>query len=134
MRYEVELVSDLYEAGRRDDGHPYVSERYFAQLTNSNGRRWRHNFAVSGAINLGYDDETGEGPYYQDNRVEAQAKVGNLVARIEAHLAAGGSVNFDHWYEVRPAYGSDEYISQGIDYRDFMEEREAAAQAVQEVV
>jgi hypothetical protein len=125
MTYEVLTVSDLYEAGRQEDGVPYISERYFAELTNENGRRWRHNFAVSGAINLGYD-EYGEGPFFADNRKEAEAKVENLVARIAAHLAKGGSINFDHWYEVRPAFGSDEYIAQGIDYQDWVIERNEA--------
>ena len=126
MRYEVQMVSDLYEAGRKDDGHPFIAERYFAQLEDANGRRWRHNAAANSAINLGYD-ENGEGPYYADNRQEAQNKIGKLVARVNAHLAAGGSINFDHWYEVDPAFGSDEYIGQGIDYRDWVAERGVAA-------
>lgn len=31
------------------------------------------------------------------------------VARIEKHLAAGGTLNPDHWYETDPRYGSDAY-------------------------
>ena len=125
MRYDVEMVSDLYEAGRTDDGQPFIAERYFAQLEDANGRRWRHRVAANGAINLGHD-ENGEGPFYGDNRQDAQAKIGKLVARVVAHLAAGGSVDFDHWYEIDPAFGSEEYVGQGIDARDWQRERNEA--------
>ena len=122
--YDVYMDSDLYEAGRQSDGLPFIAERYFAQLQDANGRRWRHRFAMNGAEDLGCDDEGYS--HFADRRAEAQAKIGKLVARVEAHLAAGGSINFDHWYEVRPAFGSDEYIDQGIDYQDWLIERNEA--------
>lgn len=122
IKLNVVLVSDLFNVGRQEDGVPFVGERYFAELEDSTGRRWRHRVSADGAVNLGLDED-GYGPYFQDTRAEATARIGKLVARVAAHLAAGGKVDFDHWYEVDPAYGSDAYVGQGIEARRVWEER-----------
>lgn len=123
-KFEVGVTSDLFNAGYRDDGQPFIAERFFVELVNVNtGRRWRHNLAINGAEQH-FCEETGE-PHFSDVREQAQQRLERLVARIQERLEQGGRLDADQWYEVDPVYGSDEYVSQGIEMQRAFADRNA---------
>lgn len=118
MKYQINIASDLFDAG---DG--YVAERFFVRATTANGRRFHHNMIVSGVSPRNIEGDV----FFIDVSAEAKEKVYGLVRRIQNHLRAGGGLNFDHWHEVDPAYGSKEYIRQNVEERRWLEERERYA-------
>ncbi len=122
LKLQAEMVSDLYEAGRTEDGEMFVAEVYFVQLEQVDGRRWRHESFARGATRE-VDPETGW-EYFGDVREEARAKMTRLADRVNAALESGGSVNWNLWYEVEPAYGSPVYQREGCELERAFEERQ----------
>lgn len=121
--YTAYATSDLYNAGYSCDGHPFVAECFYVMVENAAGRRFRHQVTFKGAERL-VCEETGE-PHFADLREEASAKVERLAGRVNAALAAGLALDSGLWYEVDPAYGSDEYQSQGIELQRAFADRTA---------
>jgi hypothetical protein len=121
--YTAYATSDLYNAGHSCDGHPFIAECFYVMVENAAGRRFRHQVTFKGAERL-VCEETGE-PHFADLREEASAKVERLAARVNAALAAGLALDSGLWYEVDPAYGSDEYQSQGIEAQRAFADRTA---------
>lgn len=121
--YTAYATSDLYNAGHSCDGHPFIAECFYVMVENAAGRRFRHQATFNGAERL-VCEETGE-PHFADLREEASAKVERLAARVNAALAAGLALDSGLWYEVDPAYGSDEYQSQGIEAQRAFADRTA---------
>lgn len=114
-------VSDLYSAGNSCDGHPFIAERFYVLIENARGARFRHQATFNGAERL-VCEETGE-PHFANLREEASAKAERLAVRVNAALIAGLALDSALWYEVDPAYGSDEYQSQGIEAQRAFAER-----------
>jgi hypothetical protein len=106
--YTASVASDLFNAGRTEDGTPFIAEIYFVEIENAAGRRFRHDGTFSGVEVL--VDEYEGGNYFVDRREEAIAKAERLAARINAALKAGDGIDLTFWEEVDPAYGSDAYI------------------------
>ena len=121
--YTAYAASDLYSAGHSWDGHPFIAECFYVMVENAAGRRFRHQATFNGAERL-VCEETGE-PHFADLREEASAKAERLAARVNAALAAGLALDSGLWYEVDPAYGSDEYQSQGIEAQRAFADRSA---------
>jgi hypothetical protein len=120
--FEVGIASDLYEAGKTEDGRPYIAEIYYAAVTSPNGRRWVSAEQFPGA--LPYFDEE-DGIYrYEDTREEAQAAAQKIVTATNAILEAGGKLNELDWTEIDPVYGSKAYIEQDTELNRWMEERQ----------
>ena len=107
------VASDAYNAGYSCDGHPFIAECFYVLIENVAGRRFRHEAIFNGTERL-VCEETGD-PCFPDLREDASAKAERLAARVNAALAAGVALDRARWYEVDPAYGSDEYQSQGIE-------------------
>jgi hypothetical protein len=105
--YEVGVTSDLYKVGITEEGSDAISERFFVMLEAPDGRRWNHLRYFNGSTPM-YDEEDGL-PFFPDNREEAKASADALAAKVLAHLKSGGSVDFSHWSEDRPRYGSEAY-------------------------
>jgi len=122
--YEAYVASDLYEAGRACDGHPFIAEKYYVLIENATGRRFRHEKSFAGA-EVVECEETGE-VNFADIRETAKAIVEELAAKVNAALASGKALTSSCWFEVDPAYGSDAYIDQGTESKRFFEERAAA--------
>ena len=122
--YKAEVVTDLYQAGVTEDGEAYVAELYYVAIENAAGRRFAHNAVFRGAI-ARQCEESGD-HYFEDVREGAKAKVEALCARVAAALDAGRALDADLWNEVDPAYGSDEYVSQGTEAQRVFLERLAA--------
>ena len=117
-------ASDLYQAGFSCDGHPYIAEKYYVLIEDATGRRFRHEKSFSG-VEVIECEETGE-VGFADIRQEAKAIVEDLAAKVNAALAAGKSLTAACWFEVDPAYASDEYQFQGIEAIRAFEDRQAA--------
>jgi hypothetical protein len=119
MKYDISVASDLYDAGRDDDGYPFIAELYYVVLQYEDGRTFRHNATFLGD-ELEVDDEDGM-VYHNDVRTEALAKAEHLAERVRQ----AGTVDFQYWEETDPAYGSDAYIAQGTEAKRAFVERVA---------
>ena len=98
----VEVVCDLYLAGKDEFGHDYNAECYSIVITRLDGHRMAHDITWYGCeTGTTEDGFTGFG----DVRKEAKANADALVTRIEE----AGIVDDAHWAEIDPAYGSDYY-------------------------
>lgn len=106
----IEIGSDLYVAGRTEDGHEYTAEVYFVVATNARGDRWRHASSFPGCKTE--SDEEGY-THFADIREQAQRDAQTLVDRIQSRINAGGALNLQHWHEDRPVYGSSAYVAYG---------------------
>jgi hypothetical protein len=111
--YAAYAASDLYNAGYACDGRPFIVECFYVLIENKAGRRFRHEATFRGTEKV-VCEETGE-VSFPDLREEASAKAERLAARVNSALAAGLALNAARWYEVDPAYASNEYQSQGIE-------------------
>ena len=120
--YTATAISDVYNAGRSCDGHPFIAEAFYVIMSNDRGTRFRHTATFKGA-ELVVCEETGEANF-ADLRQEARAKAERLADRVNAALASGKGIDLAYWREIDPAYGSEEYVAQGTEERRWFEERE----------
>ena len=102
------IGSDLYCAGRRDDGSEFHAERFYVFAEDARGNRWTHGSQFAGCA-VHWSSEVGCN-FFEDIREEARARAERLLARI---LAAGGRIDLQHWGESRPVYGSPAYEEYG---------------------
>lgn len=113
MNLILEIASDLYQAGRSDDGQPYIAECYYVLATDERGNRWRWHETFLGC-RVEHDEEGY--PHFADTREQAKAEVSVLLARMHAHgvhlRTAPGKIG---WEPTRPAYGSPAYEAYGAD-------------------
>lgn len=107
MTYQFQVVSDLYLAGRTEDGEDFTAEVYYVVAEDERGNRWAHVSRFAGAE--ASRDEDGFW-HFADVREASVAEANRLCARIEA---AGGVINHAHWSSMRPAYGSAAYVAYG---------------------
>jgi hypothetical protein len=122
--YIAYAASDLYNAGYSCDGHPFIAERFYVLVENKAGRRYRHQVIFNGTEQL-ICEETGDA-CFPDLRQEASAKAERLTQRVNAALKAGVALDLACWYEVDPAYGSDEYEDQCTEVQRLFAEKAAA--------
>lgn len=122
--YKAYAASDLYQAGFSCDGHPFIAEKYYVLIENAAGRRFRHEKSFAG-VEVLKCEETGE-TGFADIRETAKAIVEDLAAKVNAALAAGKPLTASCWFEVDPAYASDEYQSQGIEALRAFTDRQVA--------
>ena len=124
MKMNFGIGSDLYVAGRDEDGREFHAELFYLVAEDNSGNRWAHASTFPGCMVEDWNDEDGgSGRAFNDIRPQAQADAQALLARIQA---AGGQINLDHWREMRPAYGSAAYIDYGQfdDWMDDQQERQ----------
>ncbi len=122
--YTAYVASDLFNAGYSCDGHPFIADQYYVLIENAAGRRFRHVATFNGTEQV-ICEETGDA-CFPDLREEASAKAERLAARVNAAFAAGKDVDWTYWGEIDPAYGSDEFISQGTEAQRVFAEKAAA--------
>ena len=109
-----DLVIVGYDAEFADISNPrgaLYGEAFYVVIEDCDGRRWAHDhrFVTKG---LHLDRATAE-------RAE------RLRARIEASYNGGAPLDGAHWVEIDPAYGSDAYVSQGVEAERAAAERRA---------
>lgn len=117
---DVGYGSDLYLAGRADDGMPYHAEMYYVYVECKNGERYCHTTVFRGCTV--HVDEEGYN-HFQDVRETAKADAQRLADRVQAALQAGKTLNMAYWVAIDPCYGSDVYVDQGIELQRVMKER-----------
>ena len=122
--YTAHVATDLYNAGYSCDGHPFIAEQYYVVIENQAGRRFRHTAIFNGTQEV-VCPESGDS-YFPDLRQEASAKAERLAARVNAALQSGQFLSPTFWYEIDPAYGSDEYMYQGTEAKRLFAEKAAA--------
>jgi hypothetical protein len=120
--YTAQTMSDLYGAGSTYDGQPFIAESFYVVIENLAGRRFAHRVRFRSAERH-YCEETGE-PYFSNLREVASGKAERLAERVNAAIAAGKALNDAYWYEIDPAYGSDEYQAQGVEFERALADRE----------
>ena len=103
--HEVEINSFVYEAGKSDDGQPFIAEAYEVQVTKPNGQRWVHPQAFFGC-KVECDEEGW--PHFADLRAEALRRALKLRRRVRR----AGQFDANVWREGRPVYGSPAYSSE----------------------
>jgi hypothetical protein len=119
MNLQFSVISDLYNAGKTEDGEDFTAETFMVLAEDENGNRWAHNRSFEGCI-VHIDLECGM-THFEDIREAARAHADRLLARI----LESGRVDLDsHWSERRPCYGSAAYQSYG-QFNDWMEDRAA---------
>jgi len=120
-KFEASVVSDLYLAGRKEDGVPFHAECFYVQVEAEDGRRWAHSLVLKGC-RVEVSEEDGWSVFI-DIRDEVRPVVEALAAKVNARLAAGGKLNKLHWDERSPAYGSEAYINGGAELETIMWEK-----------
>ena len=121
--FQVSAVSDLYEAGRTNDGTQFSAEGFYVVVENGAGRRWASYEYFKGAEVV--VDEEGF-VFFPDVREEASAAAEALAAATIEVLAAGRKLSLEDWYQIDPAYGSRAYQADGIELIRAYEDRQAA--------
>lgn len=131
--WEACVASDLFDAGRTEDGRPFTGERFYVELQNAAGKRFMSQQFFDGTKRT-VDEETGE-PHFPDLREQARAQAAELADKINSDLGSPQAPwaqieGFEpfvawggHWQETDPAYGSDEYIAQGTEIKRLQAER-----------
>ena len=110
---EATYRSDVYQAGRDEDGEAVYGEAFYAVVQLADGSRFAHSYTFQDTSWVDYefdgaDEDYGIGGGYVTNQAEAVAKVEALVAKINA----SGDINLNHWSPIDPEYGSSAYQQQ----------------------
>jgi hypothetical protein len=114
MKLIFGVESDLYVAGRTEDGSDFTAELYFVTAEDEHGNRWRHSSTFAGCQVM-HDDEGY--PHFVDVRASAETQALRLQLECER-----SSVDVTSWYELRPVYGSSAYLVYG-QVNDWAEEQ-----------
>lgn len=104
--------SEAGATGGEFPGH-MTFEVYFVQITNAQGRRFRHerSFPSCQVYRCDMDGWNKLAPL--PGALEAAQRPAE---RVNQALAAGRSLDRASWREVDPAYGSEEYVAQGVEH------------------
>jgi hypothetical protein len=103
----VEVGSDLYLAGRTEDGLDYTAEVYIVVVEFADGTRWAHKTSFRGC-EVEVDNEDGY-KFFKDVRDAAQAKANALCNRVTFAVDAGRTLDRACWVDYFPVYGSGAY-------------------------
>ena len=113
----VFVRGSLFDTFDRDeDGSPIVGEAWNIYVGNEYGERIVHTASEFSDLKKWegpklVDDDDGPEytpPWVHDSKGIERAE--RLAKRIQAHIDAGGELNFDHWYGADPCYGSAAYV------------------------
>lgn len=103
---DVSYSSDLARFGYTDDGHEFIGEAYYIQVTDNVGNRWILDRRFAGVI-VHYDDECGQ--HFEDVRPAVKEFCEKLVEKIRQH----GKIDLSLWRQGHPVYGSRAYVAYG---------------------
>jgi hypothetical protein len=104
--------SELYQAGRDEDGQPYTAEVYLVCLEFKSGEVYAHNEHFKGCNPQEVDDGEEVFTYFEDIREQAKARADKLQARVQACLDKGGKPDPQFWHFHRTIYGSGAYLQE----------------------
>jgi hypothetical protein len=108
MKYEFDVASDLYVAGKTEDGEDYTAEVYYVTATAEDGTRYRHKLSFAGcSVERDTDDDGFPVNFFMDIREFAMEEANRIIARI---VAAGGVIDLLQWWPMDSVYGSAAYV------------------------
>jgi len=115
----------IYTNGEHtEDGIEVEKSAFHVQATAPDGSRWDHGhtFTVEPVSYESTDEEEYGYPEFSThdglNEVaEIREQCEALVAKIEAHVAAGGTLDLELWHGADPVYGSDAYQGLAVSER-----------------
>lgn len=100
----IDSRDDWFEAGRsNEDNTEIVGTAYYLVAETNDGFRWAHDHTFCSG-EMVYDD-MGFNSWTQDHDKD-RASLKALKYKVLAHLAAGGSLNPEHWHPIQGCYGS----------------------------
>lgn len=104
---EADVRDELVVIGHNEEGREVIGLRFHVTLTDEAGHRWRHfrQFCTS-EVKACYAEDSFLEVNTIDNRDVDAARAQKLADAVNAHLAAGGSVNPDCWLPTDTVYGS----------------------------
>lgn len=100
-RFQAYVTSDLYVAGKTEEGEDFIAERFYVAAEFDNGMRFAHNHNFDGCKVEAHD----EGMAFIDVRNEAEAAANALRDRVNA----AGKIHGEYWHDMEPGYGSPAY-------------------------
>lgn len=105
----IEVASELYRAGRTEDGEDYIAEIYLVTVEFAGGEVYAHKVSFPGC-KVEQDEEGYD--HFGDIRPQQEARAQSLCDRVQRHIAAGGSLDMSHWSFWRTVYGSRAYLTE----------------------
>jgi hypothetical protein len=124
MAYHFEIASDLFVAGRTEDGEDYTAEVYYVTATAADGTRYRHGTSFPGCSVESDSDEYGYPiTCFMDIREFAIEEAQCLIDHIEQ---TGGKIDLLRWWQMESVYGSDAYVRNDEEFDQLMRERQEA--------
>lgn len=109
------VASDLFELGRNEFNEQITAESFYVVGESVEGYRIQHRNRFPNASRVRTSDPDCEQGWYIEPDFNAEDKARLLLRRITDHVAAGGTINREHWETVDPAYGSEAYQREGIE-------------------
>jgi hypothetical protein len=107
---DVSVCSDLYVAGRTEDGEMYTAEGYLVCAEFADGSVYAHSERFKGCKIEEWADEDDHGTAFVDIREEQKAKAEKLAARVNQCVATGRKLDPQFWTFHRTVYGSSAYL------------------------
>lgn len=109
---DVGVCSDLYIAGRTEDGEDYTAEVYLVCVEFADGSVYAHKERFKGCRVDTWADDYDCGTAFIDIREEQEAKATTLALRVRLCLARGGKLDPQFWTFHRTVYGSTAYLQE----------------------
>jgi len=110
---DVRVESDLYVAGRTEDGEDYTAEVFIVCIEYASGLVFAHKSHFKGCRVEKWITEDDSGTAFVDIRTEQKAKAEHLARRVKQAIESGGFLDMTaYWYERRAAYGSTAYLQE----------------------
>jgi hypothetical protein len=106
----VDVCSDLYVAGRTEDGEQYTAEVYLVCAEFADGSVYAHVERFKGCKVEQVDTEDESFTAFVDIREEQKAKAEKLAARVNQCVATGRKLDPQFWTFHRTVYGSSAYL------------------------
>lgn len=125
----IDMLDHLFAAGRNEDGEQVLGHVFIIVAETPDGFRFELDHRFCDNTRQAWEsDEDGSYPYWTCDR-DTQARAEAFMARIQAHLDAGGKLDPAHWTPTQGCYGSrgwDEQAEFALEIR----EAQAAGEAV----
>jgi hypothetical protein len=109
---DVGVCSDLYIAGRTEDGEDYTAEVYLVCVEFADGTVYAHKERFKGCKVEEWADDYDYGTAFIDIREEQEEKANKLASRVRNCVATGRRLDPQFWTFHRTVYGSTAYLQE----------------------
>jgi predicted regulator of Ras-like GTPase activity (Roadblock/LC7/MglB family) len=112
MILDVRVESDLYVAGRTEDGGDYTAEVFLVCAEFENGEVYAHVQRFKGCKVEQVETEDDSFTAFIDIREEQKAKAERLAQRVRVCIESGRHLDQAFWAFHRTVYGSTAYLAE----------------------